>query len=301
MTDGVLRQAEEFFAQGDYVRALDELQKIASSDPEISRRIHSALERMKLIAAREFAVGRWSVAEGIVDAVQEHDRFLLPEERTECKSLVEAIGHCRDREKQVHGIVQAAATLAAQSQFAQSREIALQAMGTCRDANLVARLRKLLGALPHPLGRLLYGFDSPLEVDQFVRTRAGAVAEMILDESHALGGGFVRLRFPARGSSVMLLDPPPDWSDYKELGFCARLATRARASVQITVGDLQNTWRQEVRLIDPYWNPHRLPLDQFHPSGDPDWKAVTCFGISSLSDEPVQLWLDEIRLKPRSW
>jgi len=116
-----LRQADQFFAKGDYVRALDELGKAAPADPEITQRIHSALERMKLIAAREFAVGRWSVAEGIVDAVQENERFLVPAERAECRALVEAIGRCRDREKQLHGIVQAATALAARSQFAQSR------------------------------------------------------------------------------------------------------------------------------------------------------------------------------------
>src|SRR5262249_45370433 len=149
MSEEPLKQADRYFAQGDYVRALDELQKGAASDPEIGQRIHSALERMKLIAAREFAVGRWSVAEGIVDAVQEHERFLVPAEREECRKLVQEIGRCRDRERQIHGFVEAAATLAARSQFAQSREVALQAMRTFADPQLVARLRRLLGGLPH--------------------------------------------------------------------------------------------------------------------------------------------------------
>ena len=66
MPDELLRQADHFFAEGDYVRALDELGKVESLDPEINQRIHTALGRMKLVAAREFAVGRWSVAEGVV-------------------------------------------------------------------------------------------------------------------------------------------------------------------------------------------------------------------------------------------
>src|SRR5688572_22763558 len=115
MTGDTLRQADRYFAEGDYLRALDELGKAESVDPEITQRIHAALGRMKLVAAREFAVGRWSVAEGIVDAVNEHDRFLAPAERSECRTLVDAVGRCRSREKQVHGIVQAAAELAAQS------------------------------------------------------------------------------------------------------------------------------------------------------------------------------------------
>ncbi len=301
MTDDALREADRYFAQGDYVRALDELGKAAPSDPEIAQRIHTALERMKLIAAREFAVGRWSVAEGIVDAVQEHERFLTPAERAECRRLVEEIGRCRDRGKHLHGIVQAAAALAAGHQFAQSREVALQAMRDCSDPHLIARFRKLLGALPHPLGRLLYGFDSALEVDQFLRCRSGSTAEMVLDESHAMGGGFARICFPAKGSTVMLLDAPPDWTDYKEIGFYGRLASGPRAGFQIAIGDLQSSWTCEMKILDPYWNSSRFPLDRFEKQGAPDWAAVTCFGISSLSDEPVELWLDEVRLKPKAW
>jgi hypothetical protein len=315
MSDDALRQADQFFAQGDYVRALDELRKVAPFDPDINQRIHSALARMKLMAAREFAVGRWSVAEGIVDAVQEHERFLAPGEKAECRQLVEEIGRCRDREKQVHGIVQAAATLAAQNQFPQSREVALLAMRNCRDPQLVARLRKLLGALPHPLGRLLFGFDSPLEIDQFVRAKSGATIEMVLDESGAptevlgrnffpsngLGGGFARICFPSKGASLMLMDPPPDWTDYKELGFCVRLASKGRGGFRVAIGDLQSSWTCDVKISDPYWNPRRFPLEQFQKQGSPDWRAVTCFSFTSLSDEPIELWLDEIRLKPKSW
>ena len=300
MTDETLRQADRFFADGDYVRALDELQKIAPFDPDITRRIHSALERMKLVAAREFAVGRWSVAEGIFDAVQENARFLTSTERDECRLLVDEIGRCRDREKSVQAIVQAAAALAAQSQFAQSREVALQGMRSCDDPHLVARLRRLLGGLPHPLGRLLYGFDSALEVEQFVRAKSGATAEMILDESHAMGGGFLRIRFPSKGSGISLLDPPPDWSDDRELGLCVRLESRVRAGFLVMVGDLQNSWSCEMKILDPYWNQRRFPLESFRSQGAANWSGVTCLAIVSLSDEPAELFLDEVRLKAKS-
>ena len=299
MAENKLREADRYFAEGDYVRALDELGKAPTGDPEITQRIHTALGRLKLVAAREFAVGRWSVAEGIVDAVNEHDRFLSPAERTECRTLVDAIGRCRDREKQVHGIVQAAATLASQNQFAQSREVALQAMKTCTDAHIVARLRHLLRSLPHPLGQLLYGFDSTIEVEQFVRPQKNCRVEAMLNESHPLGGGFAKIEFPGPGSSVAFMDPPPDWTDCKELGFTARLASATRSTFSIAVGDLRNFWVTEAKLMDPYWNPIRLSFDRFTKRGEPDWSAITTFTITLASSAPAELWIDEIRLRSR--
>jgi hypothetical protein len=299
MTEDTLREADRYFAEGDYVRALDELGKAPTGDPEITQRIHTALGRLKLVAAREFAVGRWSVAEGIVDAVNEHDRFLSPAERTECRTLVDAIGRCRDREKQLHGIVQAAAVLASQNQFAQSREVALQAMRTCTDVHIVARLRHLLRSLPHPLGQLLYGFDSTIEVEQFMQAHKNAHVEAMLNESHPLGGGFAKIDFPVPGSSVSLMDPPQDWSDCKELGFTARLASSTRSSFQIAVGDLRNTWTAEAKLMDPYWNPVRLSFDKFVKRGEPDWRSITVFTITLTSSAPAQLWIDEIRLRSK--
>jgi len=300
MTDSLLRQADHYFAEGDYIRALDELGKVAGVDPEINQRIHTALGRMKLVAAREFAVGRWSVAEGIVDAVQENDRFLTANEKAECRTLVDAIRKCRDKERQVHGIVQAAAALAAQNQFAQSREVVLQAMRDCTDARLVARLRLLLRGLPHPLGRLLYGFDSSIETNQFVRPHGGAHVEPMFNEEHPLGGGFASVTFPSKGARIDFLDAPYDWADNKELGFMIRLASSYRTTLQVLVGDLQNAWTIEVKLIDPYWNPVRLSFDRFTPVGRPDWRAVTRFSIQSLGSEPAEIYLDDIRLKPRT-
>jgi len=295
-----MRQADHFFAEGDYVRALDELSKVMGHDPEINQRIHTALGRMKAVAAREFAVGRWSVAEGIVDAVQENDRFLSATERAECRTLVEAIKKCRDKEKQVHGIVQAAASLAAQNQFAQSREVVLQAMRDCTDGRLVARLRLLLRGFPHPLGRLLYGFDSSIETNQFVRPHGGAKVEPMFNEEHPLGGGFAHISFPGAGSRVDFMDPPYDWTDHKELGIMIRLASKYRTTLQVIVGDLQNAWTMDVKLIDPYWNPVRLSFDRFTAFGRPDWRAITRFSISSLGTEPAEIYLDEIRVKPHT-
>jgi hypothetical protein len=300
MSDELLRQADHYFAEGDYVRALDELGKTSGADPEVSQRIHSAVGRMKLVAASEFAVGRWSVAEGIVDAVQDHDRFLSANEREECRNLVGAIRRCRDREKQVHGIIEAAASLASQNQFAQSREVVLQALRDCTDARLVARLRLLLRGLPHPLGRLLYGFDSAIEVNEFVHPHGGAGVQPMFNEGHPLGGGFAGITFPAQGSRVDFMDPPADWSDCKELVFTIRLASRMRTTLLVSVGDLRNAWTTEVKLIDPYWNPARLAFDRFIPVGKPDWRAVTRFSISSIGTEPAMISLDEIRLKPRT-
>jgi len=300
MTDELLRQADHFFAEGDYVRALDELCRVETLDPEINERIHTALGRMKLVAAREFAVGRWSVAEGIVDAVQENDRFLSASEKAECRTLVDAIRKCRNKERQVAGIVQAAAALAAQSQFAESREVVLQAMRDCTDARLVARLRLMLRGLPHPLGRLLYGFDSAIETNQFVRPHGSARIEPMFNDTHPLGGGFAAVAFPAAGSRIDFMDAPYDWSDSKEIGFTVRLASSYRTTLLVQVGDLRNAWTMEVRLIDPYWNPVRLAFDRFSAVGQPDWRAVTRFSITSLGPEAADVFLDEIRLKPRA-
>jgi hypothetical protein len=297
MADTPLERAERHFAAGDYVQGVTELEKAASLDPTVSRRIQAALERMKIIAAREFAVGRWSVAEGIVDAIGEHARFLSEAERKECRKLVDEIQQCRVTEREIHPGLQAAALLASQGQYPQSREVALRIMGTCTDPLLVARLRRLLMGLPHPLGRLIYGFDSRLEIEQFVRTSEDARAEPVLDETHELGGGFAAVTLPRRGSGISLLDPPPDWSDAKEVSFLLRSAGRKPFLLAVRVGDLSHAWVHELRLADPFWNQVRLPLAAFRKEGELRWEAVTRFAIASPSDEPAEFWLDEIRLR----
>lgn len=306
MSDASLELAEKYLAEGDYVQALAELGKAAPLDPQISRVIHQALERMKLIAAREFAVGRWSVAEGIFDAVEEHAQFLSPAERTECKMLVKEIQRCRDSEKQVHGVLQAAAQLAAEGHYPRSREVALRAMRRCDDLHLVARLRRLLMGLPHPLGRLIYGFDSALELEQFVRPTGQASIDPVVDESHEVGGGFAWLRVPERGGGIALLDPPPDWSDSKELSFLVRRncnvfhpTSMARMRLAVWVGELQDAWVYEGAVPDQGWHQFRIPLGDFRARGNPSWGRVTRFSILSDSDGPLDFFIDEIRLKPR--
>lgn len=298
MRDDPRHKADQYLAEGDYVRAVFALREADGADPEVTQRIRKALDRMRLMAAREFAVGRWSVAEGIFDAVGEHEQFLSDTERQECRKLVAEIRRCRLEGREVEALIQTAAELAAESQFAQSREVALQAMASCYDPPLVARLRHLLRSLPHPLGRLIYGFDSALEVEHFARPTGGARAEVVLNESHPLGGGFARLVFPTPGARVDFIDPPPDWSDAKELSFTAQLASRVRSSFQLSVGDPQSSWTQDVSLKDYYWNQHRLTFDRFEKRGEPDWRAVTRFSITSVTPEPTALYVDEIRLRP---
>jgi hypothetical protein len=298
MTDDLIREADRYLAQGDYVRALDELRKAGPADPEVTGRIRTALGRLRMVAAREFAVGRWSVAEGIFDAVGEHDRYLSNAERLECRNLVADIRRCRNEGREIQAVIETAAELAAGNQFAQSREIALQALAGCTDPHLVARLRHLLKSLPHPMGHLVYGFDSPVEVERFVWGHEGAHVEVILNESHPLGGGFARITFPSPGSRVDLMDPPPDWGDGKELAFMAQLASKTRAAFRVSVGDLQNAWTRDLTLIDFYWNPQRLAFESFEKRGEPDWRAVTRFSITSLNPEPTTIHVDEVRIRP---
>jgi hypothetical protein len=298
MTEDLIREADRYLAQGDYVRALDELRKAGPVDPEVTGRIRTALGRLRLVAAREFAVGRWSVAEGIFDAVGEHDRYLSNAERLECRNLVAEIRRCRNDGRGIHAVIETAAELAAGNQFAQSREIALQALAGCVDPPLVARLRHLLKSLPHPLGRLVYGFDSPVEVEHFVRAHDGAHVEVVLNESHPLGGGFARITFPSPGARIDLMDPPTDWSDGKELAFMAQLASKTRVAFRVSVGDHRNAWTRDLTLIDYYWNPQRLTFDTFEKRGEADWRAVTRFSITSLSPEPATIHVDEIRIRP---
>jgi hypothetical protein len=298
MTEELIREADRYLAQGDYVRALDELRKAGPLDPEVTGRIHTALGRLRLVAAREFAVGRWSVAEGIFDAVGEHDQFLSDAERLECRNLVAEIRRCRNEGREIQAVIETAAELAAGNQFAQSREIALQALAGCTDPPLVARLRHLLKSLPHPLGRLVYGFDSPVEVEHFVRANGGAHVEVVLNECHPLGGGFARITFRSPGARVDFMDPPPDWSDGKELGFLTQLASKTRSVLRVSVGDLRNSWTRDVTLIDFYWNLQRLAFDSFEKRGEPDWRAVTRFSITSLVPGPMTIHLDEVRIRP---
>jgi hypothetical protein len=255
---------------------------------------------MRLAAASELAAGRWSVAEGLFGAVQENERFLSPAERGECRRLADEIRRSRDLERQVQGLVLAAASLAANGRFPEARELALQMMRECPDAALVARLRRILGGLPHPLGRLLYGFDSPLEVERFVRPEGGASVEAVSEENHPLGGGYLRVRLPREGASIELLDPPQDWSGAREFSLCARLVMPARAALRISAGGVRGSWVHDAKILDPYWNQLRIPRDRFVLRGEADWSSIARLSLASAGPEPAELMLDELRLKPGS-
>jgi hypothetical protein len=77
----------------------------------------------------------------------------------------------------------------------------------------------------------------------------------------------------------------------------AQLACKTRSAFRLSVGDLRNTWTLDVQLIDFYWNQKRLAIETFERHGEPDWRAVTQFSITSLTPGPTALHLDEVRLR----
>ena len=79
-----------------------------------------------------------------------------------------------------------------------------------------------------------------------------------------------------------------------------RLPAGGRARLSVQAGDGVNVWAFDLAVSDHYWNQVRLPLGYFQKKGEPHWEAVTSFRILSLSSDPVELYLDEIRLKPKS-
>lgn len=297
MSDEALRAAEQFLAAGDYARALAELGKVSAPDAEVTGMVRSALDRMKSIAAKEFVQGRWTVAEGLFGTVQDHARFLLPAERAQCEQLVKGIQGRRDSLGGVHALIQAAAEMAAECRFPESRELALRVMRDCTDAALVGRLRRLLRGLPHPMGQLLFGFDCALEVERFTRASGKAQVSACLDDRHALGGGYARVSFGERGASLSLLDPPADWTAAKELNFWVRAGVNSRAQLAVQAGDAEHAWAGETKVWDRYWNQVRLPLASLVPRGEPTWTAVKFLTLELVSEGPASFDLDEFRLK----
>ena len=63
------------------------------------------------------------------------------------------------------------------------------------------------------------------------------------------------------------------------------------------MGDLRNSWTQDISLLDFYWNQKRLSFDQFQRKGEPDWRAVTVFSITSLTPGATAIHVDEVRLR----
>jgi len=77
----------------------------------------------------------------------------------------------------------------------------------------------------------------------------------------------------------------------------AQLASKTRSSFRLSVGDLRNSWTTDVNFLDFYWNQKRLGIESFGKHGEPDWRAVTQFSITSLTPGPAALHLDEVRLR----
>ncbi|MGH2660725.1 MAG: hypothetical protein ACRDHS_13970, partial [Actinomycetota bacterium] len=70
--------------------------------------------------------------------------------------------------------------------------------------------------------------------------------------------------------------------------------------VSIQAGDGTNAWTFELMVSDRFWNQVRLPLAYFQKKGEPRWDAVSSLKILSASSDPAELYLDEVRLKPKA-
>lgn len=299
MPNTPIEAAEQHLAAGRYAEALSQLQGANPLDPEAARIIREAADRMKAAADREFAGGRWTVAEGLVDAVREHVQVLSPEQREECDALLARVRSYRGRTVQADILLQGAVELAAQCRYRESREVALRILAGCDDAALVTRLRRLLMGLPHPLGGLAYGFDCMAEVVQFTETLGGAVLESVIRDDHPPGGGYARVVLP-QGAAVVLRDAPRDWSAYREISFLVAESEWGPSRFVLRIGAPPDSWTLKVRVDSELWDLRRVKLAEFEKEGNPRWDAVTRVAIESCLPKSVEFLLDEIRIKPSS-
>ncbi|MBI2931830.1 MAG: hypothetical protein HYY16_09275 [Planctomycetes bacterium] len=295
MSDVHRRLADKFLAEGDYVRALEALAKAHRVSDSLSERIQETLERLKRLAAREIATGRWTVAEGIFDVVEEHQRLLTPAQREECHLLLKELQRCR-KEELNNGLLQAATKLAAQGLHEEAREICFQAMQVCDDAHLAGRVRRLLLGLPDPAGRLVFGFDSSLEIRQFCRADGGATIAFELPGDHFTRGGYARIFLPGPGAKIVMLDVPDNWSLYSEISFWAQRVKGEGAAFTFGVGDPRSYFFFHAALSESRWTHIRLPLALFEEQGRPQWDQVTQVTIGSADNAPLELNIDELRL-----
>jgi len=290
--------ADKFLADGDYVRALETLSKVNVVSDSVSDRIQETLDRLKRMAAREIATGRWTVAEGIFDVVREHQKHLTPAAREECELLVKELNRCR-KEEQNNGLLQAAIKLAAQGMHREAREVCFHALLGCDDAHLAGRMRRLLLGLRDPAGRLAYGFDSPLEIRQFCRADAGATIQFVLPAEHFVRGGYAKIALPGTGARVILLDVPGDWSGYTEISFWAQRSGGEGVAFTFSVGDSQNCFYFQAALSETRWTNVKLPLHLFEQMGQPSWDRIAHAAIASADQAPLEMNLDEVRLIER--
>ncbi len=287
--------ADKFLAEGDYVRAIEALSKVNVVSDSVSDRIQETLDRLKKLAAREIATGRWTVAEGIFDVVREHGKLLTPAAREECELLVRELNRCR-KEEQNNGLLQAAIKLAAQGMHREAREVCFHAMLGCDDAHLAGRMRRLLMGLRDPAGHLLYGFDCPLEVRQFCRAESGATIGFVLPGEHFVRGGYARVSLPGAGARILLLDVPSDWTSFSEISFWAQRVGGEGAAFTFGVGDSQDFFFFEAALSETRWTQVKLPLGLFEQQGAPGWDRVAHASLASADQLPIELHLDEVRL-----
>jgi hypothetical protein len=211
---------------------------------------------------------------------------------------MDEIHRLRDVERN-DALVRTATSLAAHGRHAEARHLALSALRTCEDLHLAARMRCLLHGLPHPDGRLLFGFDSALEIRQFCRVEGGADIEIFPDLFSDREGAAARIRLPGAGALVRLLEIPQDWSDYAEINFWIKPHLRPHSGYAILIGDGQAWFRYAGDAGSGRWNQVRVPLDRFAQESGADWKNVTRMAFAPRIDGSAEFLLDEIRLKPR--
>jgi hypothetical protein len=298
MRDFHLGLADRALADGDYVQAVEHLEKAIPLHPELAKLIQEALERMRKIGTREMAAGRWTIAEGILDVVKEHEERLTASERTEVDLLMEEIRRLRDVE-QNHALLRTAMFLAAHGRHTEARQIATSVIQGCEDVHMAARLRCLLQGLPHPDGRLLFGFDSPLEIRQFCKAEGGASIESYTDLFSPREGCAARIYLPGAGAQITFLDVPSQWEDYAEINFWLSPTTRPHSEYLLLAGNGRSWFHYRGDSGSKKWAQVRLPLDRFARDTGAEWGNITRLVLTTRGSKPVEILLDEVRLKPK--
>ena len=296
MRSSHLHLADKALAEGDYVRAVELLEKASPTDPEVQRMLQSSLHKLKVAGAREMTAGRWTVAEGIFDVLTGYQHRLSPAQKAEMELLTGELTRLRGMEEsdvQIH----AATSMAANGLQAEARHLAYEAMKSCDDAHLVGRMRNLLQGLPHPDGRLLLGFDSPYEVRIFCRVEAGASVAVNTDPKFIHQGCSAHIHLSGVGSKVSLLDVPIDWSGYSELNFWMGSKGRENAEYIIMIGDGKNWFTFYGESSSKNLKQVRLPLDVFCAEGEADWTSIKQLVLTTPGPGPIDFYLDEVRLK----
>ncbi len=298
MRDTHLHLADKALAEGDYVRAIENLEKASPTDPQVQRLLQASLYRLKLAATREMTAGRWTVAEGIFDVLTGFQHRLSPPQKAEMDLLTGELSRLRGME-QSDVKIHAATSMAANGLQAEARHLAYEAMKSCEDAHLVGRMRNLLQGLPHADGRLLLGFDSPYEVRLFCRVEAGASVELNTDPKFVHQGCSALIHLSGVGARVSLLDVPLDWSHYCELNFWMGTRGKKIAEYIFMVGDGKNWFTFFGETSSRKLEQVRLPLEVFRAEGMADWTKINRLVLATPGPGSVDFFLDEVRLKPK--